>query len=47
MELEQVNIKNELVASNLILNRLLSKVEVLETAAVNTICTNICRICKN
>jgi len=31
MQLEQVNIKKELVASNLMLNRLLTKVEVLET----------------
>lgn len=35
MELEQVNIKRELVASNLILNRLLTKVEVLETNSKN------------
>ncbi|XP_060858689.1 uncharacterized protein LOC132936344 [Metopolophium dirhodum] len=35
MQLEQVNIKKELVASNLILNRLLTKVEVLETNSKN------------
>lgn len=35
MQLEQVNIKKELVASNLILNRLLTKVEVLETNLKN------------
>lgn len=35
MELEQVNIKRELVAFNLILNRLLTKVEVLETNSKN------------
>ncbi|XP_016658072.1 uncharacterized protein LOC107883115 isoform X1 [Acyrthosiphon pisum] len=37
MQLEQVNIKKELVASNLILNRLLTKVEVLETNSKNNI----------
>ncbi|KAL4103230.1 hypothetical protein QTP88_018607 [Uroleucon formosanum] len=35
MQLEQVNIKKELVASNFILNRLLTKVEVLETNSKN------------
>ncbi|CAI6375734.1 unnamed protein product [Macrosiphum euphorbiae] len=41
MQLEQVNIKKELVASNLILNRLLTKVEVLETNSKNNIESNI------
>jgi len=35
MQLEQVNIKKELVVSNLILNRFFTKVEVLETHSKN------------